>query len=393
MKLKPVIFFLAIFLTMAFTLVKPEDVIPIKKTSVETYIVFDSMNNKVFLAYENGKPAYYYSNIFTPVCNTGECLPVFINIYWNLAGHYLRYDQPEGKILTKLDHVPFTPEDYVLLDEILRDIDPRYDMAIQHSSPSQGSQSEKHNDVNQASPAPSMESKRMLTKYEMIDGVTGATAIQHVAKFIPGALYTTYTLWGLANDHAQKILNYTKKNLFVKENTNHFILHPELGVQYMVIENFYSNKTGENVRQNTLMTMIDTTDENVAAILLNFVYYDDYKLDTVINTVDRKFSNSKTALLQNRILYTWTYNTVADKSLVNVSANMHKYPDAFDAMIQLFNYKPYWPAGVLDNLLMQIGNHDGEKRNRILVLLDSKKATFGEDDWTKIKEAQKKYKE
>jgi len=79
--------------------------------------------------------------------------------------------------------------------------------------------------------------------------------------------------------------------------------------------------------------------------------------------------------------------------MVNLAASMHKLPDLFDPMIQLFSYKPYWPVGVLDNLLTQIGNHDAEKRNKILVLLDSKKVTFSDDDWTKIKAAQKKYKE
>ncbi len=57
---------------MAFTLLKPEDVIPIKKTSIQTDIVLDSMNNKVFLAYENGKPAYYYSNPKNQVYNLRE---------------------------------------------------------------------------------------------------------------------------------------------------------------------------------------------------------------------------------------------------------------------------------------------------------------------------------
>jgi len=377
---------------MAFTFSAGEMIDDDKSTSRQTDIILDSMNNKVFLAYENGKPAYYYSNIFTPVCNTGECLPVYINFYWNLAGQYLRFDLPEGEILTKSDHVRFTKEDYLLLDEILRDIDPRYDVVSQHSNPSEGSNGGKHNDVNQGSPAPSLQSKKMLTKYEMIDGVTGATAIQHVAKFIPGALYTTYTLWGLANDHKQQMLNYTKKNLFVKENINHLILFPNLGVQQMVVENFYSNKTGENARPNTLMRVVDTTAENIAAVVLNYIYYDDYKLDTVVNTLNRKFFKSTTTLLRNKILYCWTYNLISDKSIINLSAVMHQYSDVFDAMIQLFSYRGYWPDGVLDNLLDQIGKHEEEKRNKILLLLDSKKETFSESDWTKIKAAQKKYK-
>ena len=89
---------------------------PQQITSEKTSIFLDSLDNEIELIYVNGKPSYYKSEIFTPVCNTGECLPVFVNIYWKLSGAYLRYDQPNEKILTKLDHEPFTEADYRLLD-------------------------------------------------------------------------------------------------------------------------------------------------------------------------------------------------------------------------------------------------------------------------------------
>src|SRR5688572_15591535 len=88
---------------------------------VETGIMLDTLNNSVQLVLdENNKPLHYRSFIFTPVCSVGECLPIKINLFWTLAGGYLKYTLPEGEILTKVDHIPFTPEDYLKLDIVLR---------------------------------------------------------------------------------------------------------------------------------------------------------------------------------------------------------------------------------------------------------------------------------
>src|SRR5690606_25805012 len=68
---------------------------------------------------DSGRPQYFFRNIFTPVCYTNECKPVYVNFYWDLLGNYMRYDMPKGKILTKVDHDEFKQEDYDKLAEIL----------------------------------------------------------------------------------------------------------------------------------------------------------------------------------------------------------------------------------------------------------------------------------
>src|SRR5690606_23464427 len=87
---------------------------------------------------------------------------------------------------------------------------------------------------SQANPAPAQ--LRTLSKYEMVDGVTGATLPEIKNKFVPGALYTTYTLWGLANDHSSKMLQYTKSNLFTRPNIGHFLMSQTLAMQAVVID-------------------------------------------------------------------------------------------------------------------------------------------------------------
>lgn len=165
-----------------------------------TGIYLDTLENEVFLAMNNDLPSYFCSNIFTPVCETGVCKPIYINLYWDLNGNYLTFDFPEDEILTKLDHVPFTEEDYLLLDEILRGADPRTGIAEAKYSPSEGAGSE------ESSPAPA--SPKIVMKIDMVDGVTGSTLPQHKDKFVPGALYTTYTIWDLANSHRSEMFEY-----------------------------------------------------------------------------------------------------------------------------------------------------------------------------------------
>jgi hypothetical protein len=387
--MKGFLFFAIAFLICSFTFVGKSPDESISPASVDTDIIMDSMGNKIYLAYADGKPAYYYSNIFTPVCNTGECLPVYVNIYWNLAGRYLKFDRPPGQILTKLDHVPFTDEDYLLLDEILRGPDPRFDDMVKHSSPNPGSQGDEARRENnsEASPAPEINTKKFVTKYEMVDGITGATAIQHRAKFVPGALYTTYTIWGLANDCQSKMMEYTRKNLFNHKNYNYLITDYNQGCQQMVIEHLYTGKTETNARPNILMSVFDTANPEVSSVLINYIWYNDYELDTVINTMERKFYSCGSVMLQSRILYTWTYTAMANSSMVKLAENMHRFPEVFESIITLYTYKPYWPEGVLDGLLVQVSRHTGDKRKQMLAMLDGKKATFTESDWKKIKDS------
>ena len=72
---------LVCFGLLAFNFNKFDDEPDNLKTK-KTGIMLDSMNNEVVLVFEDNLPIYYMSEIFTPVCNTGECLPVYVNIYW-----------------------------------------------------------------------------------------------------------------------------------------------------------------------------------------------------------------------------------------------------------------------------------------------------------------------
>lgn len=157
---------------------------------------------------ESGKPLYFFRNIFTPVCYTNECKPVHVNFYWDLLGNYIRYDMPEGKILTKVDHDEFRQEDYKKLQDIL---------------------------ARPNSIFADLEMKDLITEgtdnlSDSVDAKTGATLKTIKNEVIDGAVYTCFTLWkiayGKAVDEMKKITEtYTNDALlhqFLASNNHHY---------------------------------------------------------------------------------------------------------------------------------------------------------------------------
>src|SRR5690606_34732908 len=121
-------------------------------------------------------PVYFFRNIFTPVCLTGECKPVYINFYWDLLGNYTHYDMPEGEILTKMDHDEFSEDDYTKLQDIL---------------------------INSSSLLKDVEMEDLISTgtehlADSVDAKTGATLKSIKKEIIEGAVYTCYTLWHIA---------------------------------------------------------------------------------------------------------------------------------------------------------------------------------------------------
>ncbi|WP_426295849.1 hypothetical protein ACN9ML_15365 [Dyadobacter endophyticus] len=125
---------------------------------------------------DKGQPQYFFRNIFTPVCYTNECKPVYINFYWDLLGNYERYDLPEGKVLTKVDHDEFKEADYQKLQDILAQTNSIFADLKMEDLISKGTDD--------------------LT--DSVDAKAGATLKTIKNQVIDGAVYTCYTLWHIA---------------------------------------------------------------------------------------------------------------------------------------------------------------------------------------------------
>ena len=179
---------------------------------------------------ENGKPQYFFRNIFTPVCYTHECKPVYINFYWDLLGNYLRYDLPEGKILTKIDHDEFKDEDYEKLRDILgRSTSIFADMKMEDLM-TKGTDSLSAN----------------------VDAKTGATIKAIKNEVIDGAVYTCFTLWQIA--YGKLVINKMKEvteSYLNNEMLHNFLASNNYRYQYWAMDrvidkNGVLNKDFEN---------------------------------------------------------------------------------------------------------------------------------------------------
>jgi hypothetical protein len=148
-----------------------------KKIRQFTIVENDTLSYTLNLVLDDsGRPQYFFRNIFTPVCYTNECKPVYVDFYWDLLGNYQRYEMPEGKIFTKVDHDEFKEEDYKKMADIL-------------SRPN--------------SIFANLEMDDLITKgtddlTDNVDAKTGATMKAIKNDVIEGAVYTCYTLWHIA---------------------------------------------------------------------------------------------------------------------------------------------------------------------------------------------------
>lgn len=363
--------------------------------TISTGIVLDSMNNEVLLVLKNGQPNHYVSYIFTPVCNTGECLPVYINIYWDLSGKYQRFDFDDGAILTKLDHVPFTPEDYTLLDEILREPDPRFLEVSKHSEPANPSLSQ--GDVSPSSPSPSSANKVFQTKYEMVDGITGSTLPEQTAKFVPGALYTTYTLWGLANDHQQKMADYTLAQV-LPTHRNYLLEHAELNCQDFVLDELAKQKSGSDPRIAAMMELFDETNGPVNLVILDRIYYYHVNMDLVASSLERKFfapqpPSDPDNAVKKRILSLWMLGPVNDTTLLHLATTPLPSDDLFPSILLVFKSHSIWPDGTVKGLMDQVSQQkDANVRQSIFELVNTNKKNISRSDWALVKQEKKRTK-
>ncbi len=148
--------------------------------------------NPVYLDKNEQGKFYYHTTLRTSVCGDDLCQMVRLKLKWDLAGSYIDFDTLNGYPLTKNDHIPFTAADYKKLDQ-----------ALQDNRSILGDKSEEE-----------LFDKSKNRYSEKIDGTTGATSLEVKKIVVDGALYSTYTLWKMANGEiVGKLKNKTSMNL------------------------------------------------------------------------------------------------------------------------------------------------------------------------------------
>lgn len=184
-------------------------------TKSYTVTINDSTEYTLKLALDNtGQPHYFFSNIFTPVCLTGECKPVYINFYWDLLGNYTRFDLPPRTELTRMDHKPFKPDDYEKLQTIL---------ANTHSL---------LKDVSMED----LVGKGTENLADSVDAKAGATLKTVKNEVIDGAVYTCYTLWHIAHGKMVTEMQRITETFKNEELLHRFLTDHNHHYQYWAME-------------------------------------------------------------------------------------------------------------------------------------------------------------
>ena len=151
--------------------------------------------------------------VFTSICEVEQCYSVELNFYTDVIGNFISYDTLKGKELTKLDHIPFTNEDYQRLQHILSD----------HNSVLSGYKKEELVEN---------------TRESEIEGFTGATALEIKRNVIEGAVYSCHTLWHIAHGPLVDSLKTRTAAMFDHELVQKLVAQDNQQINYFLLNYF-----------------------------------------------------------------------------------------------------------------------------------------------------------
>ncbi len=182
-----------------------------KGNPISTFVVADTIPTQLLIKRDSsGLPDGYEATVFTPVCETERCYTIEVMISWDLIGNYLKLDTLPGQQLTKLDHIPFTDEDYQKLQAIL---------------------------INRNSVLGSYEKEELVrdTRISELDGMTGATIQEVKNAVINGAVYSCYTLWHIAHGPVVDSIQESTRRLLSKELVQKLVDLENAEVNYFLL--------------------------------------------------------------------------------------------------------------------------------------------------------------
>ena len=206
--MKKLLLLVCILCVVLASTIRPEGLFKIDLASGGSFHVFNQNDSQ-------GLVDFYLAHLNVPICEDKVCYDVKLVFHWNPVGEFLGFEFSDKDPLTKLDHQPFTLQDYKKLDDILKNKDlsfvkiPIKDLV-----------------------EPKNDSK--------VDAYSGATKASIKDEIIEGALFTCYSLWHIAHgavvdsiqSHTSKVLNKSTVQKLINENklSYHYFLINTLSV-------------------------------------------------------------------------------------------------------------------------------------------------------------------
>ena len=207
----------------------------------------DSIPMEVELVFDaDGLPDLYRSHVNTPVCNDGLCRSLILDVYWDLLGNFARFEVPEFPPLTKWDHLEFTAEDYDKLEEILRD---------------------RNSILGDVSDVNNLFDPSTKKVSETVDAVTGATRETIKNAVVPGAVYSSYTLWHLVNGEIPSSIQKNTVSYCTPALISKFLLSDNYHYHYNALD--YLILEGYEGHLAELMEMLEKSDPFVTRLAVS----------------------------------------------------------------------------------------------------------------------------
>lgn len=160
----------------------------------------------------------YETKVKMAVCDDKLCAILELNISWDPAGNYAKFDTLTGKPLTKFDHQRFSGADYLKLDQILRD----------------------RNSMLRILDIADLVDKNIRIRATTVDAVTGATPASLKNAVVEGAVYSSYTLWHYVNDTIKSLIREHTRNILTEASTRQMLNSENYDTQLFALKQFSS---------------------------------------------------------------------------------------------------------------------------------------------------------
>lgn len=203
-------------------------------------------------------PIYYYSDLYVPACNTGECKTISMKMYWDIYGNYYKYQVKKTEPLTKYNHEEFKAKEYVKLHLLLCDTASEFKTITFKN----------------------LTEKQAGKKYNKTDASSGATIKFINLDNIKGAVKTSHTLWHIANGKVQEEILKASNNALSTQKD--WLLKIDNKTQDITTTNFselsflisvYSMKETKSEEGETYLKAIFQTDDTDKKMLVSNYYF------------------------------------------------------------------------------------------------------------------------
>ncbi len=308
----------------------------------------------------------YSRKIPTAVCIDNECRPVNIELFWNNTGRYLGYKLPEGEFLSKTKHTPFTAKEYDRLDTLLKD--PLSALA--------------HYSINELV-------KEKDTAKTGVDAVSSATIAAVMDYIVPGAVYTSYTLWHIVYGETKREIELRTSEKLTSKEVVKFLNTDVLEDKVWALNHIPQNMPISHLLLEELLQLVSQNDIYLAERALHVIRPGELTKEIQLQLI-QNFQNSDD-LQQKLIAEKLKQAPVLEKETTELLTNeLNKFnTQLIKEVLELLQYQKIENNNVNNNVALLLENNNRYIANLAFKFLESRQ-TLDKKTTKKIDKYQKR---